>query len=336
MVKSLHLRSFAFTLLALFGTMAAWADDTVLLDVDFTALSSAPSGWTAIDKSEKTGTTWAYSQYGYSDSQTYAYFPCIRLGRDWSSTHNDYYVSPALELKGGVTYKIVTLTGTSYNTAAQCVEMTLEAGTSQTDVSTFETLTSLEPVGYTKNKTKEEQADTTEFTPDADGTFYFAFHGVESDSRYYGFILGMKVYSSDGESGGGTVTPEPEPQPVSSALLDADFSTEPTDWTVLDASEKTGTTWNWKSSCLYDKNTYGYHNAVRILHDWDSQHNDYYISPALDLKAGVQYTATAKTVKNNNPILTSIWARRLPMPPPSLRWQRSIPLPTIPPSSMTR
>ncbi len=304
MVKSLHLKSFAFTLLALFGSVVAWADDTVLLDVDFTALSSAPSGWTAIDKSEKTGTTWSYSQYGYSDSQSYAYYPCIRLGRDWSSTHNDYYVSPALELKGGVTYKIVTLTGTSYNTAAQCVEMTLEAGTSQTDVSTFETLASLEPVGYTNSKTKAEQADTTEFTPDADGTFYFAFHGVESDSRYYGFILGMKVYTSDGESGGGTVTPDPEPQPVSSTLLDADFTTEPTDWTALDASEKAGTTWNWKSSCLYDKNTYGYHSAVRILHDWDSQHNDYYISPALDLKAGVQYTATAKTVKNNNPILT--------------------------------
>ena len=306
MVKSLHLRSFAFALLALCGTATAWADDDVLLDVDFTSLSAAPSGWTSIDKSEKSGTTWAYSQYGYSDSQTYSYFPCIRLGRDWSSTHDDYYVSPALDLKAGTAYKIVTLTGTSYNTASQCVEMTLEVGTSNTDVTGYDELAKLEPVGYTKNKTKEEQSDTVEFTPAADGTYYLAFHGVQSeDSRYYGFILGMKVYTSDGESGGsGTVDPEPQPEPVSSTLLDADFSTEPTDWTALDASETAGTTWNWKASCLYDKSTYGYHSAVRILHDWDSQHNDYYISPALDLKAGVEYTATAKTVKNNNPVLT--------------------------------
>lgn len=180
-------------MVAMLCSTSVWADDAeeVLLDANF---GTSPTGWTSIDKSPRTGVTWTWREDGYSSPTNYAYSDCVRLGSDYSSTHDDWYVSPALELKAGKTYKVKTLVGTSYNEVSQCVTTTLELGTSKSDVSSFSTIATLSTVKAKNANDLDEMGETNEVTVSEDGTYYLAFHGLqENDSQLWGFLLGMRV-----------------------------------------------------------------------------------------------------------------------------------------------
>ena len=88
-------------LVALAGTVVSRADDTstrVILESDFST-EEGTAGWTALDESGKPGVTWAWkSNCFYVGPPSYGYVPAVRLLKDWDSGHNDYYVSPAVEL----------------------------------------------------------------------------------------------------------------------------------------------------------------------------------------------------------------------------------------------
>ena len=68
-----------------------------------------------------------------------------------------------------------------------------------------------------------------------------------------------------------------------------DFSTEDcSEWTALDNSASPGTTWTFKEKGM---SAYGVSYPCVVLgSDYNGQSDDYWISPALHLEAGVEYT----------------------------------------------
>lgn len=294
MGKTLLLRKgLATAALALFGVTATWADGTALIDADFSTYAGT-DGWTAVDKSTKTGNTWTWTSSAFSlgSSGGWKYVNAVKLQSDWYAKHDDYYVSKAVELKAGSTYTLTTSAGKTSGTDGV---LTIEVGTSAEDMSTYKSIKTLTPVN-TGNLTADE---TTTFTAETSGTYYFAYHAVSTRDNASDYFYLFKFKVEGDNAGGGTTEPTEPDQPTTKSVFSADFSTQPTDWTILDKSTTTDKTWNWNGYAFYDGSTYNYHAGYRILQScYDkSGDNDYLISPAIELKKGVKYTAKTASAK---------------------------------------
>lgn len=287
-------RCLAAAVIAFLGVTATWADDVVLYESNFST-DPATDGWTAVDKSTKTGTTWEFKSNGLQNGATdYKYGPVVRIMRDWNALNNDYYVSPAMELTAGTKYTITTATVINNNST-----ITFEVGTSKDDMTKFSSIKTL--AGSTLNYKNDGMYETVEYTPSTSGTFYFAYHAVQTEEGSgNAYLCGLKVTYE------GTVTPGPDPDPdpepgVDAKVLSADFSTQPTDWTIIDNSTTKEKAWNWNAYAFYDNNSFSYKPAYRILqtnYD-DSGSDDYLISPALQLTKG-KYKVTASSVRQGD------------------------------------
>ena len=285
-------RCLAATVIALLGVTATWADAVVLYESNFST-DPATDGWTAVDKSTKTDKTWEFKSNGLQNGATdYNFGPVVRIMRDWSALHNDYYVSPAMELTAGTKYTITTATIINNNST-----ITFEVGTSKDDMTKFSSLKTL--TGSTLNYKNDGMYETIEYTPSTSGTFYFAYHAVQTEEGSgNAYLCGLKVTYE------GTVTPGPDPDPepgVSNKVFSADFSTQPTDWTIIDNSNTKEHAWNWNANAFYDGISYTYKPAYRILQtNWDdSGSDDYLISPALQLTKG-KYKVTASSARQGD------------------------------------
>lgn len=287
-------RCLAAAVIAFLGVTATWADDVVLYESNFST-DPATDGWTAVDKSTKTGTTWEFKSNGLQNGATdYKYGPVVRIMRDWNALNNDYYVSPAMELTAGTKYTITTATVINNNST-----ITFEVGTSKDDMTKFSSIKTL--AGSTLNYKNDGMYETVEYTPSTSGTFYFAYHAVQTEEGSgNAYLCGLKVTYE------GTVTPGPDPDPdpepgADAKVFSADFSTQPTDWTIIDNSTKKDKTWNWNAYAFYDNNSFSYKPAYRILqtnYD-DSGSDDYLISPALQLTKG-KYKVTASSARQGD------------------------------------
>lgn len=285
-------RCLATAVIALLGVTATWADAVVLYESNFST-DPATDGWTAVDKSTKTGKTWEFKSNGLQNGATdYNFGPVVRIMRDWNGLHNDYYVSPAMELTAGTKYTITTATVINNNST-----ITFEVGTSKDDMTKFSSLKTL--AGSTLNYKNDGMYETIEYTPSTSGTFYFAYHAVQTEEGSgNAYLCGLKVTYE------GTVTPGPDPDPEPGAdtkVFSADFSTQPTDWTIIDNSKSKEHAWNWNASAFYDGNSYTNKPAYRILQtNWDnSGSDDYLISPALQLTKG-KYKVTASSARQGD------------------------------------
>ena len=285
-------RCLAAAVIAFLGVTATWADDVVLYESNFST-DPATDGWTAVDKSTKTGTTWEFKSNGLMNGATdYNYGPVVRIMRDWNALNNDYYVSPAMELTAGTKYTITTATVINNNST-----ITFEVGTSKDDMTKFSSIKTL--AGSTLNYKNDGMYETIEYTPSTSGTFYFAYHAVQTEQGSgNAYLCGLKVTYE------GTVTPGPDPDPEPGAdakVFSADFSTQPTDWTIIDNSKSKEHAWNWNAAAFYDGNSYTNKPAYRILQtNWDnSGSDDYLISPALQLTKG-KYKVTASSARQGD------------------------------------
>lgn len=285
-------RCLAAAVIAFLGVTATWADDVVLYESNFST-DPATDGWTAVDKSEKSGKTWEFKSNGLQNGATdYNFGPVVRIMRDWDYLHNDYYVSPAMELTAGTKYTITTATVINNNST-----ITFEVGTSKDDMTKFSSLKTL--AGSTLNYKNDGMYETVEYTPSTSGTFYFAYHAVQTEQGSgNAYLCGLKVTYE------GTVTPGPDPDPEPGAntkVFSADFSTQPTDWTIIDNSNSKEHAWNWNAAAFYDNISYTNKPAYRILQtNWDnSGSDDYLISPALQLTKG-KYKVTASSARQGD------------------------------------
>lgn len=276
------------------GALTAFADSVVLYESDF---STDPSSeWTVLDKSTAGNVTWTWKSGAVYNPKTYGYAPGYMLVKDWDAPQNDYCISPAMDLKAGVKYTVTTAAVRQSGSD----DVTLELGTSTTDASTYSVKKTLSPAsGY-----GDDMYETTEISVDADGTYYFAYHVNQAATNSMNIVVcGLKVTYEDAS----VVDPTPDPDPdqpgggeaTVKKLLDTDFSTQPTDWTILDKSTAGNVTWTWKSGAVYNPKTFGYAPGYMLVKDWDAPQNDYLISPALEMKAGVKYTVTTAAVRQS-------------------------------------
>lgn len=170
----------------------------------------ANTTWTALDASTTTGSTWGWTTAGYMDfNNDYTTYPCIAFPADWDADANDYYVSPAMRLKGGASYTVdVTAAVYDYGKA----KLSLAIGTDKNDASTF---TEVGDISVFDQRTYDASYKSTQtITVTEDGTYYLAIHAQTTDSHdAYAYLFNFAI---DGPSVEETVEPA-APKPVKRA-----------------------------------------------------------------------------------------------------------------------
>lgn len=232
-------------------------------EVPYTAdFATTLEGWTTIDKSDVPGKTWAFSEKAfYSEGQ---YYPGVTMTPDYASAYNDYYVSPAIALKAGVTYTVSTLAFKS----ASGPEVSLLMGGDTTDLAQLKEVAQLTlPTDYDASA-----VETHQVTVEADGNYFFAFKGTTQQYNPAVAIL-MQFAVTAGD------TPEP-PTPEYMLPYTADFKAGADNWTAID-NNADGATWKQYSQ------TGAAVDSKRV--------DDTYASPLFSLEAGKSYTVTVTT-----------------------------------------
>lgn len=88
-----------FTFIFIAGINVGKAQGVLPYEINF---ADSQEGWTAVDNSPKPGTTWTYKpKWAYIQG---VYYGSIVMTMDYSSTSDDYYVSPAFNLEAGKKY----------------------------------------------------------------------------------------------------------------------------------------------------------------------------------------------------------------------------------------
>ena len=257
--------------------------------------STQPTDWTIIDNSNTKEHAWNWNANAFYDGISYTNKPAYRiLQTNWDdSGSDDYLISPALQLTKGK-YKV---TASSARQGDVSATLTLECGKSNTDMTTNTVVGTLTPaLAYTDDRNQTFELNITE-----DGTYYLSYHVYEDpnikadDRKQKTYIFGLDVEKD------GTVDPTPDPEPgENTTILDANFSTEPTGWAIID-NDKDNTKWTYKAFSSFESKP-----AVQYLqYKFGNGADDYYVSPALELKKGVTYNVTTSTTYSNElPTLT--------------------------------
>lgn len=291
MKKTLH-RSAVVALLASLGIQAGWASTAepysmslaesqavYAADEADVATKDLPyyqnfifeqNDWKTIDASETPNDTWTYRNIYCPKS---GFRNCVAMQNDKGGA-NDYYISPAFQLKAGKTYVV----DMSYATFSYGGKLYLELGTSNSDVSTFTKIGTGENDG-----TNNEYESLYEFTVPSDGVYYLALHatneGAEEAEYTYTYLLDFGLAE----------------KPIETKALpySVTFDADPTGdagWSVVDKSLQAQTTWKFGSYTTFD----GYKYGMGMQSDYGggpngAGPNDYLISPAYKFEAGKTY-----------------------------------------------
>ena len=242
--------------------------------------------WTAIDNSsEKDIESWRYNEYAYYDQTTGASYPGVSFNGDWAAQANDYFVSPALALEAGKTYKVSANTSLRYDNSN--MKLSFVYGTSKTDASTYTEAGDIASgISYDANR-----SDESTFTVPTTGTYYVGIHGVSPEDA-----------TTDTEwqlSKASIFNFAIEEIEIKEDTLDVPYSvtfdaTNVNSWYALDNSDVPGVTWTWNAAGYQEKDAEGNnvgepHPCVSLKTDNNSAACDYFYSPALRLKEGKSY-----------------------------------------------
>lgn len=242
--------------------------------------------WTTVDKSETPGTTFSNFQAMLGD---YSYQTVMGINEDYGGA-NDYFISPKFKFEAGKTYTL-DLTHAEFQDRGT---LRIELGTDKNDVTTFQNIKTMDPRDADSNGRAIE--DFIDFTVPTDGEYYIAAHATNENSKLtedvFVYLIDFMVKEKENV--------EPPTPPVDTPVnlpYSADFASSTAfgdEWNVLDVSDQTGSTW--------EENIFGYteytstgeqvgdpHPAVTIRTDWDSNINDYLITPAFELEEGKIY-----------------------------------------------
>ena len=227
--------------------------------------AESQEGWTAVDKSTEPGTTWVYKERGLYFNGTYA--PCVMIV-EYSANSNDYYISPALNLKANTKYTISTI-ACGEQTGQYGSEVSLAIGTSKEDMGTFKEIKKLALPFYPQNTESEK----TELTVETDGVYYIAFHATTVADNGSSYLSGFSISAEEG------VDPGPDPNQPATLPYEINFKESANGWTPMD-NNKDGTTWQ------------SYSGMGVALGMALSSHDDDFISPGFSLESGKQYRLT--------------------------------------------
>lgn len=263
---------FVLAFILYFGINSGYAQNALPYAINF---GQSQTGWTAVDQSATTGTTWQFLSNGSYIQGTY--YPCVVLKQDYYSACNDYYVSPAFSLKAGTTYTIV-YNACAWNNGNGAI-LTIERGTSNSNMSTF---TSLQNVTLDENWIYPV-AQQLQISVPTDGTYYFAFHSTSPQYNSEIHLFEFKLY--EGEATG--ETPE---EVVEAVPYSVDLRTDYADWTAAD-NNADGSTWTASGN-----------TGIMLGMALSGQHDDDYFSPKITLTGGVTYKITTNVAMNSESI----------------------------------
>ncbi len=205
-------------------------------------------GWTAADNNR--------DRYSWRANALDAYGVYMEGA---NAPHNDDLISPKFKLAKGKTYNISTVIELLRPSGEDI--LTLMCGTDKAAMTELKKLTVANQGANT---------DITNYTPEADGEYYFAIRNTtERSSSLPTLIVGVSSFSISENTA-----------PVEGALISTDFSSEnPLDgWTVLDTNA--------------DKNTWGFIdgiNGVAYNSENAASSSDWLISPLMQLTEGQDY-----------------------------------------------
>lgn len=245
--------------------------------------------WSTIDKSDVAGTTWTYTEADAAGK------PAAFMGVDAASATCDFLVSPKFELKEGKSY---TIKYDGVNGADNKLNMTLGyfPGSKENDYREISWIGATVP--GTSRETQEVQTEFT-FNCTKDDAYYFTFRALNWDKNEANDALSVYSFS---------ITENEEAEDEAVALpYETSFATEDgaAGWSAMDRSESQSSTWGWNSYGYqeYDSNwnTVGENHAcVAYSSDYDTNANDYWISPAFNLVAGNTYVIKTHTTTNRS------------------------------------
>ena len=243
--------------------------------------------WSTLDNSDVPGKTWEFNASDFAGK------PSAFMGPDAGSATCDWLISPKFELKEGKSYviKFDGATGADNKLSLQLDYFVEEINKDNTK--------GIDWIGEKLPKMEGEEAKT-EWTVDInkDGVYYFAFRALNWTPNQETDAISIYSFS---------VAEAPEGEPETPVALPYETSfleeTGAAGWTAMDRSDNVSSTWSWNSwgYTEYDENwqTVGEnHPCVGFSSDWDTNANDYFVSPLFTLEAGKTYVVKTHTATN--------------------------------------
>ncbi len=269
-------------------------DGTLPYDMTFDSAEKFAT-WTTMDNSDTPGVTWAYTASDFAGK------PAAHMGTDATSATCDWLVSPKFELKEGKSYKITVDAASGPNNELNLILDYFVGSKSADNQKTIEWIGSKLP--KTEGETEGEGGKVkNEWTLDAnkDDVYFFAFRALNWGAN--GTNDAVSIYSVKIEE-----MAEGKPEAPVALPYEVSFEKEESvsGWTAMDRSASTASTWSWNSWGYQeygaDWNPVGdQHPCVGFSSDFNTDANDYWVSPAFALEAGKTYVAKAHTANNRS------------------------------------
>lgn len=251
--------------------------------------------WTTMDNSDTPGVTWAYTASDFAGK------PAAHMGTDATSATCDWLVSPKFELKEGKSYKITVDAASGPNNELNLILDYFVGSKSADNQKTIEWIGSKLP--KTEGETEGEGGKVkNEWILDAnkDDVYLFAFRALNCGANNANDAV--SIYSVKIEE-----MAEGKPEAPVALPYEVSFEKEESvsGWTAMDRSASTASTWSWNSWGYQeygaDWNPVGdQHPCVGFSSDFNTDANDYWVSPAFALEAGKTYVAKAHTANNRS------------------------------------
>ena len=217
------------------------------------------------------------------------------MGPDAGSATCDWLISPKFELKEGKSYviKFDGATGADNKLNVLLDYFVEEINKDNTKA--------IDWIGEKLPKMEGEEAKT-EWTVDInkDGGYYFAFRALNWTPNQETDAISIYSFSV-------TEVPEGEAETPVALPYDVSFAEESgmEGWTAMDRSDNVSSTWSYNSYGYseYDENWKPVgenHPCVGFSSDWNTNANDYFVSPLFTLEAGKTYVVKTHTATNRS------------------------------------
>lgn len=269
-------------------------DGTLPYDMTFDSAEKFAT-WTTMDNSDTPGVTWAYTASDFAGK------PAAHMGPDATSGTCDWLVSPKFELKEGKSYKITVDAASGPNNELNLI-LDYFVGSKEIGKQLS--------IDYIGSKLPAKVGESGEvknkwiLNVTKDDVYQIAFRALGHTPNTT--TDAISIYSVQ-------IVENAEGEPDAPAALPyaTSFAEEKgaEGWTAMDRSGNVSSTWSWNSWGYQeydtDWNPVGdQHPCVGFSSDWNTDANDYWVSPAFALEAGKTYVAKAHTANNRSCIET--------------------------------
>ena len=265
-------------------------DGTLPYDMTFDSAEKFAT-WTTLDNSDTPGVTWAYTASDFAGK------PAAHMGVDAKSGTCDWLVSPRFELKEGKSY---TITMDAASGEGNTMDLMLDYFVGGKEIGKQLS------IDYIGSKLPAKVGESGEvknkwiLNVTKDDVYQIAFRALGHTPNTT--TDAISIYSVQ-------IVENAEGEPDAPAALPyaTSFAEEKgaEGWTAMDRSGNASSTWSWNSWGYqeYDSdwNPVGdQHPCVGFSSDWNTDANDYWVSPAFALEAGKTYVAKAHTANNRS------------------------------------